>query len=177
MIGKGGGNTVIVATPDSVYQLLSTNGDGTGIVSMNVNGSSSSVKFYIQPPVTEKYRLKRMNIEVIDGNFNNSALYGTITLSNGMDIYVENDSGIIKRYTNEFKIKRSRDWSLLAGVDALYVGSAGADPLTVRWTFEKGCSDIILDGSNGERLVVEVRDDMEGLEDQLIMIQGCRYVL
>ncbi len=177
MIGNGGGNNIIVPPSDSVYQLLSSNGDGTGIVSMNVDGSSSSVKFYIQPPVTEKYRLKRMNVEAIDGNFNNALDYGTITLATGMDIYIENDSGIIKRYTSEFKIKRSRDWSLLAGVDAIHVGGAGADALTVRWTFAKGCSEIDLDGSNTERLVVEVRDDMEGLEEQLIMIQGCRYVL
>lgn len=178
MIGTGPGtNQILVKPANSIYQLLSTNGDGSGSVSMNVDGSSTSVKFYIQPPVTEKYILKRMNVEVIDGNFNNANLYGTITLGNGMDIYVENDSGVIKRYTNEFKIKRTHDWALLAGVDSVTIGAATSDPLLVRWTFERGCSDIILDGSNTERLVVEVQDLMTGLDDQLIMVQGCKFVL
>lgn len=177
MIGNGGNNNVIFPSADTVYQLLSTVGDGTGTVSMNVDGSSTSVKFFIQPPVTEEYRLKRMNVQAIDGNFNNANLYGTLTLANGMDIYVENDSGLIKRYTNEFKIKRTNDWALLAGVDSVTIGAATSDPLMVRWTFGLGCSDIVLDGSNTERLVVEVRDLMTGLDDQLIMVQGCRKVL
>lgn len=177
MIGDGGANNVIFPPSDTIYQLLSTNGDGTGTVSMNVDGSSTSVKFFIQPPVTEKYTLKRMNIQAIDNNFNNANLYGTLTLANGMDIYIENDSGIIKRFTNEFKIKRTHDWALLAGIDTIDIGNAVSDPLLVRWTFEKGCSDFILDGSNTERIVVEIRDLMTGLDDQLIMVQGCRKVL
>lgn len=176
MIGNNG-KSVIISPSDSIYQLLSTNGDGTGTVSMNVNGSSTSVKFYIQPPLTEKYVLKRMNVEAIDGNFNNALLYGTLTLANGMDIYIENDSGLIKRYTDQFKIKRAHDWALLAGVDSVNIGGAVSDPLLVRWTFVRGCSDIILNGSNTERLVVEVPDNMTGLDDQLIMVQGCRFVL
>lgn len=177
MIGDGGANNVIFPPGDTVYQLLSTIGDGTGTVSMNVDGSGPSVKFFIQPPLTEKYILKRMTVEAIDGNFNNALLYGTLTLANGMDIYIENDSGIIKRFTNEFKIKRTHDWALLAGIDSVSIGAAVSDPFLVRWTFMRGCSDIILDGSNTERLVVEVRDLMTGLDDQLIMVQGCRKVL
>ena len=173
MLGSGPDGNALVKPENSIYQLLSTVGDGTGTVSMNVNGTTP-VKFFIQPGVTEKYRLKRMNIHAIDGNFNNALLYGTLTLANGMDVYIANDSGIIKRYTNEFKIKRTHDWALLAGVDSVTIGSAVSDPLIVRWTFGLGASDIILDGSNTERLVVEVKDDMTGLDDQLIMVQGCR---
>lgn len=176
MIGNGGSNNVVVSPSDSVYQLLSTNGDGTGLVSMNVDGTTP-VKFFIQPPITEKYVLERMNVEVIDSSFNDALKYGALTLSNGMDIYVENDSGIIKRYTNEFKIKRNFDWALLAGVDTPLLSAPVTDALVVRWTFGKGCTDIVLDGSNTERLVVEVKDLMTGLDDQLIIVQGCRYVL
>jgi hypothetical protein len=177
MIGNGGANNVIFPPADSVYQLLSTNGDGTGTVSMNVDGSSTSVKFFIQPPVTEKYTLTRMNVEVIDGSFNDALKYGALTLGNGMRVYVENDSGIIKEYTTGFTIKRNFDWALLAGVDVPILSAPVTDALVVRWSFAKGCSDIILDGSNTERLVVEVQDLMTGLDEQLILVQGCRKVL
>lgn len=176
MIGNLGSNIIFPAA-DSVYQLLSTNGDGTGTVSMNVDGSSTPVKFFIQPPVTEKYILKRMNVEVIDSNFNDALKYGGLTLSSGMRVYVENDSGIIKEYTTGFTIKRNFDWALFAGVDVPILSAPVTDALIIRWSFAKGCSDIILDGSNTERLVVEVQDLMTGLDDQLIMVQGCRKIL
>lgn len=177
MIGNLGGNNIIFPPSDSIYQLLTVNGDGTGNASMNVDGSSSSVKFYIQPSVTEKYILKRMNIEVIDGSFNDALKYGGLTLTNGMRVYIENDSGLIKEYTDGFTIKRNFDWALFAGVDTPILSAPVTDALIIRWTFEKGCSDIILDGSNTERLVVEVQDLMTGLDDQLIIVQGCRKVL
>lgn len=171
--GPGGNKNPV----DTVYQLLTEAGDGTGNASMNVDGSSTPVKFFIQPPITDRYILKRMNIEAINSNFNNASLYGTLTLAVGMRVYVENDGGIIKEYTLGFNIKRTHDWALLAGVDNITVGSANFDPLTVRWTFANGCSDIELDGSKNERLVVEVPDNMTGLNDQLIQVQGCRVVL
>ncbi len=173
--GNGPGGNVNPA--NSVYQLLTEVGDGTGNASMNVDGSSTPVKFYIQPPDTDRYILKRMDIEVLDANFNNALQYGALTLTNGMRIYVENDGGIIKEYTLGFNIKRNHDWALLAGVDTPVIGGAGSDALIVRWTFANGCSDIELDGSKNERLVIEIRDLMTGLDDQLIQVQGCRTVL
>jgi hypothetical protein len=177
MIGNGQSSGGVVFNPaDAVYQLLTENGDGTGNGSQAVNGSITPVKFFIQPPSDEKHRLKRMNVHGIDGNWSNATQYGALggALANGIRIYVENDGGIIKEYTNDIKIKRTHDWSLLAGVDSINVGGAGADPLLVRWTFDRGCSDIVLDGANGERLVVEIADDLTGLDDHLCMVQGCK---
>lgn len=178
MIGNGGGSRdTIFKASDSIYQLLTVNGDGTGNASMNVDGSSTPVKFYIQPPSDEKYTLKRMNVEVIDGSFNDALKYGGLTLGNGMRVFIENDSGLIKEYTNGFTIKRNFDWALFAGVDTPILSAPVTDALIIRWTFGKGCSDIVLDGSNTERLVVEVQDLMTGLDEQLIIVQGCRKKL
>jgi hypothetical protein len=174
MIGNGDSNAFAPINPaDAVYQLLSTNGDGTGVTSMNVDGSVTPVKFYIQPPSNKTYILRRMNVQAIDGNFNNASLYGTVTLTNGMRIYIENDGGIIKEYTDGFTIKRNHDWALLSGVDAPAIGGAGSDALLIRWTFANGCSYIKLNGSKNERLVLEVTDNMTGLDDQLSQVQGC----
>ena len=177
MIGSGG-KGLMIKPADSIYQALDTTGDGSGTTNQNVNGSVVPVKFLIQPPSTEKYMLKRFNLHAVDANWNNALFYGAIgTLPNGIRIYVEDDGGIIKEYTGNFKIQRSRDWALLAGADAITIGAAGADPLIVRWTFDKGSSEIPLDGSNNERFVMEIPDDLTGLDYQVAVIQGYRKAL
>jgi hypothetical protein len=120
-----------------------------------------------------------MNVEGIDGNWNNALQYGALgtALSNGIRMYVERDTTIIREYTEFVKIKRNHDWSLFAGVDNPIIGGAGADALIVRWTFGKGCSDIVLDGSKLERFVVEIQDDLTDLDDQICFVQGCRKLI
>ena len=176
MTGSGQNKGSVMLDPaDAIYQALDTLGTGAGSISQNVNGSVTPVKFFIQPPSDEKYTLKRMNLHAIDSNWNNATFYGAIgALPNGIRCYVEDDSGIIYEYTSNFKIKRSRDWALLAGADAVSIGAAGADPLIVRWTFASGYSNITLDGSKNERFVVEVPDDLTGLDDQIAVVQGGR---
>jgi len=174
----GGGNPpggIIVPAEDAVYQPLSTDGAGGGTISQNVNGSSTPVLFYIQPGALERYILKRMNLHAIDGNWNNASQYGALgtALANGIQIYKEiNGGAVIKDYTEFMPIKRTHDWALLAGVDSVNVGGAGEDALIVRWTFNLGYSDIELDGSKNERLVLEVPDNLTGLTDQIAFIQG-----
>jgi hypothetical protein len=175
-IGNGGGGAGVIVKPENaVYQMLSVNGDGSGAINQNVNGSVAPVLFYIQPPADEKFRLQRMTVHAIDGNWNDALQYGAIgALPNGIRIYVRDDSGIIKEYTKEFTIKRTHDWSLLAGVDSVNIGGSLADPFMVRWTFNRGATDIVLNGANNERFVVEIQDDLTGLNDQLSMVQGAR---
>lgn len=169
-----------IPNENSVYQLMSENGDGTGNGSQNVDGSSTPVLFYIQPSATEKFTLRRMNIHAIDGNWNNALQYGALgsALTVGIKIYVEvNGGAIIKDYTNDITIKRTHDWALLAGVDSVNIGGAVADPLLVRWTFKRGSCDIVLDGSKNERLVIEIGDNLLGLNDQLAMVQGFKETI
>jgi len=180
VIGNGQTNNIIIKPEFAVYQPLSLSGDGTGGFSQAVLGTlGTPIKFYIQPPETEKYILERMNIHAIDGNWNNALQYGALggALTNGIRIYVERDETIIREYTEFVKIKRTHDWALLAGVDSVNIGGAVADPLLVRWTFGLGCSDIELDGSKLERLVLLIQDDLTGLDDQIALVQGCRKVL
>lgn len=162
----------IIPVENAIFQYLSANGDGTGATSQNVDGSSAAVEFSIEPPAGESYILKRMNVEAIDGNFNNANLYGTITLANGMSIHIENGAGDVLVDFTPINIKRTHDWALLAGVDSFVIGGATSDALKVRWTFMRGWDDMHLNGDNGEKLVLTVNDLMTGLDDQLVMVQG-----
>lgn len=179
-LGDGGGPAAkeVIRFQDAIYQPLSVNGDGTGNISQNIDGDPTPVNFFIQPPTLEEYTLMRMNVHAIALNFNDALQYANIgALANGIRIYVENDAGIVKEYTEFVKIKRSHDWVLLAGVDSINIGGSNADPLMVRWTFELGAGNIILNGKRNERFVVEIPDDLSGMDDQICMVQGARRFL
>lgn len=174
IIGTGNAPQPSFVTPASntIYQALSTNGDGTGFIEQKVNGGTSPVKFYIQPAVDEVYILKRVNIAVIASNFNDATKYGTLSLVNGIEVFIENDIERLQDYTKDITIKRTYDWGLLSGVDAVTVGNANADPFLVRWTFDRGGTNIKLNGANNERFVMQINDDLTGLISQVAMIQG-----
>lgn len=162
-------NEEALATETAVYQMVSSVGDGTGTTELI---ASAAADYYVIPPPGVKYRLRRMNVAQVDGNFNAATGYGAANaLTNGITITVENDHGVIKNYT-PVPIKKTYDWSLLSGVDASSIGAAGADINLVRWTFNKGHSDILLDGSKGEFMRVSFGDAMNFMTHLTIMVQG-----
>ena len=155
----------------AVYQNVSSNGDGTGITDLI---ASAAADYFITPGPKEKYRLRRMTVAQIDGNFNAATGYRAgSALTNGITITVENGNGIIINYT-PVPIKRTYDWALLSGVDSATTGAAAADINLVRWTFAKGCGDIELDGSKGEFLKVSFGDAMNFMTSLNIQVQGCK---
>lgn len=158
----------------------------SGSIDLAVNAASAAQFFYLQPPITEIYTLKRMNIRIIANSFLNALRYGGVGtgaglvagLPNGLRVFVERGNvtvgsgNLVIDYTADRKIKVTSDWALLAGVDANPESGTFDDPFTVRWTFAKSCGHIILDGSAYERLVVEVNDDISSLESHINMVSG-----
>jgi hypothetical protein len=154
-----------------IYQNVSSVGDGTGVTDLI---GAAPADYYVIPPAGEIYRLKRMTIAQIDANFNTATGYGAgAALTVGIKITAENAGGVLTDYT-PVPIKRTYDWSLLAGVDASTTGGAGADANLVRWTFARGCSDMLLDGNKGEFLRVSFGDPMDFMTSINIQVQGCR---
>ena len=154
---------------DHIYQLLSTNGDGTGTIELNQNAAAD---YFVRPSLTEKYVLRRLLVWEIDGSFTNAAGYGAgSALSVGIGITVENGNEVIKNYTPA-RMKTTYEWSLLAGVDNTAVFSGGDDAHLVRWSFHKGGGDVVLDGSKGEFLKVSYGDAMDFMTSIRIEVQG-----
>lgn len=154
---------------NAVYQNVSSVGDGTGVI--NLIGAAPAA-YTVTPASGTIYRLKRMTLLQIDGSFNPATGYGAgNALTNGITITVENGSGIIKNYTPE-PIKTTHEWGLLAGVDSVIVGGAGADANLVRWTFAAGSGNIDLDGSSGEFLKIDFGDIMSFMDMIRIQVQG-----
>ena len=154
---------------DHIYQLVSTNGDGTGTVDLKINAATD---YFVRPGPLEKFVLRRMNLWEVDGSFTDAAGYGAgSALSVGISITVENGTEVIKNYT-PVRIKTTYEWSLLAGIDNTAVFSGGDDAHVVRWTFGRGGGNITLDGSKGEFLRVSYGDAMDFMTFVRIQVQG-----
>lgn len=157
------------APKDQIFQLFSTNGDGTGTVELNQNAAAD---YFIRPGLLEKFVIKRMNLWEIDGSFTDAAGYGAgSALSVGIGITVEDGNEIIKNYT-PVKFKTTYEWSLLAGVDNTAVFSGGDDAHVVRWSLFKGGGNIVLDGSKGEFMRLSYGDAMDFMTFIRVMVQG-----
>ena len=155
----------------ALYQNVSSNGDGTGTTELI---GAAAADYYVRPSPGEKFTLKRLNMVQIDANFNAATGYGAgAALTNGITVTVEGDNGVIVNYT-PIPIKKTYDWALLSGVDASSINAAGADVNIVRWTFSKGCGDIVLDGAKGEFLKVSFGDAMNFMTSLAIQVQGCK---
>lgn len=151
-----------------VSQLLSSNGDGTGISDL-IGNYAVATDFYITAPAGKRLYITRININVRDAGSLDSATYGNgIVLTNGVKLIekigaVENQLGI--------PIITNSDYSLLAGVDVkpLEFG-IGDSYLAVRFTFERLGRPIIL--TENDRLIIRLQDNFTGLTGHRFMAQG-----
>jgi hypothetical protein len=150
-------------------QLFSTGGDGSGITEM----AAVAAVYRVVPPPNYIYELHRMNMVLEDGTKFQGDLYGGISaLTNGIVITTEGRKGVITNHTPQ-PIKKSGHWALVAGVDMSMTDfTSGNDIITVRWSFTKGGSVIVLDGKKGEFMQVNVRDTLVGLVSHIIQVQG-----
>lgn len=154
------------------FKILDTVGDGTGTIDQAVNGATVPVVFKVAPPAGSIYTFKRLNLIAAAANWNRADLYGGLTLTNGIQVYVGNSGGITMDFTEQLTIKAWPYWGLLAGSDIPTTGGVGVDSLSVRWTFAKGRGDISLDGNQGDYFAIKIQDNLSTLAYQYAMIQG-----
>ena len=138
---------------------------------MNVDGSSSVVKFKYTVPAGKTFQLSRMNICLVDSSVD-PADFGGITgaLANGVliDIYDESDAVVIDLTAGQ-PIKVNCNWVLYCGVDLLVQDSV-VDGLYMRWTFAKAGAAILM--PVGYYFQITIQDDLTGLVAFQAQLQG-----
>jgi hypothetical protein len=142
--------------------------------SMNVNGSSTAVPFYVTVPAGRTLVWNRTNLIMVDGGMQ-AGLFGGIVggaLSNGLNIKVVDENSVtVKDFTTTFgNIKSNDEWNLLAGIDGTIQQSAGNDILPIRWTVSK--AGFAPELPSGYRIVFTVSDDLTSLVKFEGMVQG-----
>ena len=157
----------------SIYQFLSTNGDGSGDINANGDYSVTPGEFYISPPPYHKAVLERMILEIEDTNGFASTDYGNITgaLPNGVRIQALKGGVVQCEYDGGQPITTNAGWStIMYDVDVKTWGP-GNELLVGRFTFAKSGSPCILNGPDW-RLRALLNDNLTGLVAHKFMVQG-----
>jgi len=159
-----------------INRYLDTNGDGTGTKSAvgeyHDAGAGAEI-FYIQPPPGTIYRLSRMIPFVEDtGSFDSGSYGNGITLTNGILMRIQNDSGTILDLLDGLPIHINTHWARLCYDMTVSTFGLGNEYLHARWTFSKAGQYIRLDGDSNERLEVVLNDDFSDLVSQYFKVEG-----
>ena len=160
-----------------INRYLDTNGDGTGTKSAigdysDATGSGVEI-FYIQPAAGQVFRLSRIIPFVEDAGSFDSSKYGNgITLANGLQIRIQNDSGTVLDLLDGLPITINTHWARLCYDMTISTFGAGNEYLHARWTFSKSGQFMRLDGDNNERLEIVFNDDFSDLVSHYFKVEG-----
>jgi len=151
---------------------LDTVGNGTGSFNMGVDGSVTPVVFKIAPGAGEVFHISRIIIYVQDsGSFDAVKWGNNITMTNGLSFgYVQNSVTI--SLVNGTPIKTSGEMAAFSFDIAHHAFGQGDEILVGRWSINKSGYTIRLIGDDGDSLFMTVNDDLTGLSEQNIIVQG-----
>jgi len=142
--------------------------DGTGTSTME-----TPFRFYTEAQTGQILRVARLLVHIEDATVWSAASYGNLAaaLTNGITVQHQSAVGaVLNDLTNGDPVKLNADWGKFC-YDVSYVAfGAGNDFLQARWTFEK--SGVPLRLKTGERLVLTLHDDFDGLDAHTFIIQG-----
>lgn len=148
-----------------------------GVTNMNLNGSASvsgTCDFYISCPVDTELLLHRALITIYDTKTMEDNEYGDTggSLSAGLSLKVlSSDLSVIADLMGGEPVKTNQGWSQICyDFDLTNLLNTTNAVAKARWTFTKGGNPIYLKA--GQRLQMDVNDDLTGLLSQRIMIQG-----
>ena len=155
-------------------QLLSTNGDGTGTTNAIGDYSSAAETFELadQTDALETV-VVRLIVYVEDSGAFDAAGYGNAgVLANGITVSVLSAAGAEIIDLTPDPIKSNGGWASLAYDTQVATWGTGNEFLVTRWTFGKFTPDGGIVLTDGERLVVNVNDDLTDLVAHRFTAQG-----
>jgi hypothetical protein len=168
-----------MATREPVYRHLTDDnlpGDGSNY-SMNVNGSVTPQRFYIQPaPGTGFLAIFRLIVTIEDNaNITADGYGGLNTLTNGIDIAVKSGgpTGTVELdLLDGDPVKNIIAWGEHSFDVSEHTFGSGNNFVLARWTFSKAGRPLVLDANHNEALVATINDDMTGLVKHQFHVQG-----
>ena len=162
-----------MATRKHIFQLLSSNGDGTGTTSAIGNYAVTPLSLTFKQAEKEVVHIHRILIKVQDTGAFDADKYGNgITLTNGIRLYHRNSADEILEELTAYPVKTSGDWAGQCFDLNHFTFGTGDEIITVRWTFSKSGIPVILKLHEGEYLEIYLNDNFTGLTDHLFKIDG-----
>ena len=144
-----------------------------GVTIHAVGNYAAAVEQFKYSP-TRKVELHRLITYIQDtGNFSVSTYGNGVILTNGIRVVVRHaDDTLIQAIDGGEPIKANADWSSLCYDINYHSFGVGDNALAVRWTFERAGAPILIDGTLGEYLAVELNDSFLTLTDHTFNVQG-----
>jgi hypothetical protein len=157
-------------------RVLDSEGDGTGQKNARGNYAGSNASMMLKPASGTVFHLTRMLVYIRDtGSFDAEDYGNGITLTAGIEVFIKDANGTIVNLTDSVPIMNNGSWSRICyDVNQESYGT-GDEYLAARWTFAKAGQEISLDGSKGEYLEVQLRDNLSNLVEHRFTVQGYNY--
>lgn len=157
----------------AIYQLMSSNGDGTGVIDAIGDYSVTPMSMKITSSEAERVEIHRMLVGIQDSGAFDAVKYGNgVELTNGIHLQLMDSEGaVLERYTPE-AVKTNAAWAFMChDFNHLNFGT-GDEVGTVRWTFTKAGQPIVINFGAGEYLEILLNDDFTGLTHHFFTVEG-----
>jgi len=152
-----------------IYSFMSLNGS----ISLNTDGAGSAKTFSYIVPSGRSAHIERMNMVLLGANQRPSLFGAVASLTTGCAL-ITIDNSLAQTKTFDFcddeTIKMNLDFAFLAGVDVEVDTAPADDARYVRWTIEKAGHPLLL--RDGEGICMVIQDDLTGMGDFRILVQG-----
>jgi len=157
----------------SFFRFMDTVGDGSGSSALKVDGSSTPVLFKMLGAAGVRTNIVRAIFYIRDGRtgFNASTFGAVAGLTNGLLFGVyDSDDALITDLLDNHPIKSNIEFSQFMYDTNIVAIGTGDSALEARWTFSKSGKPLTL--MEGQYLGLTVRDDLTGLVDMCVSVQG-----
>jgi len=152
------------------FRNLDTNGDGTGSVAANVDGSSTPVVF--KYTATKRVCLHRLIVGIEDNaNLSADGYGGLSQLTNGITGGLYSASGVdYGLWGAGLAVRSLAEWAFLCYDMTAHTFGSGNNFASVRWTFSNSGSPVYMEP--GDEFRIYVNDNLSGLVAHYFHMQG-----
>lgn len=150
----------------SQRRFLTTDNTATGPRAMNVLGTlGAPVRFRMGPPPGQRWGVTNVVSAISDNANFNQTDFGAIPagLTNGLALMLRSNGSDVDLYAG-FRVKQNFDWFGIPAECSLTTWAGTSQTLAVDFNiFSDSGQYVILDGDQGQELVVIVQDDLTSL--------------
>lgn len=139
----------------------------SSLTNMNVNGSVTPQVFTVTPSTGKKYVITRLVFTIEDSGIKYDRFGGLPTLTNGVNLLVK-EGGLSERTFGPFQ---SNQLLYQAGFD-VEITSSTVDLLVAKLNLIESATAFELKDSLSEYIKVEINDDLTGLDNFTLSING-----
>ena len=169
--------------PIPLVQHLTDDGLIGGGYEMAVNGASTPVEFWIQPPAGWIFLIHRMILYVEDerAGFAPETYGAGSALTNGVTMQYKDDNQVFCHFMTDVEpITQNSRWKEImydTHLDSLSIGTPTNAVLGGRFTFTRFGNALVLDGDgDNQRFSMFVNDDLTGIVSHEVLLEGQAYL-